>query len=365
MGYKNVISGIYMIKNKANNKIYIGSSSNIQSRWKQHISDLKNKRHHNRYLQFSWDKYGEDNFIFELVELTNADKVCLLEREQHWLDSTKSYLRENGYNINLKAESCLGVKRRPLTKEEKEKLSEILRGENGANAKLTDEEVVEIKLLLRFSNLSLRTIGEMYNVVLQTVGHIKDGWVWKHITIDDYKELPQYLNDIVQIKIKDRKIREPLSVEKVREIKLLLKHTDKPFTEIANMFDCLIQTIRQINIGIAYSRVLIDGLELAYPIATKRKKKRSEAEIENWRKKVVLEGSFVGERNPSCKITEAQALEVVDRISKGQKQGQIFQEMGVSIPTIKSIRQGKSWSYLTGIKPKNENDNNNVIMCYQ
>lgn len=59
-----VIVGIYVIRNKMNGKCYIGQSSDIESRWKHHVNDLKSNCHHNQKLQNAWNKYGKDNFIF-------------------------------------------------------------------------------------------------------------------------------------------------------------------------------------------------------------------------------------------------------------------------------------------------------------
>ena len=67
MGGKN-ISGIYEITNLINNKIYIGSSINIKKRWKDHILLLKNQKHINVHLLNAWNKYGEENFSFSIIE---------------------------------------------------------------------------------------------------------------------------------------------------------------------------------------------------------------------------------------------------------------------------------------------------------
>ena len=92
-------SGIYKIVSKINNKFYIGSASDINKRWKRHIRDLKNKRHINQHLQRCYDKYGEDNFSFEIVEICNKEE--LLIKEQYYLDSLKAY--EVGFNIGKNA----------------------------------------------------------------------------------------------------------------------------------------------------------------------------------------------------------------------------------------------------------------------
>jgi group I intron endonuclease len=87
--------GIYRIKNLKNKKCYYGSSKNIKKRWRTHLNDLKNGKHHNTHLQRSWDKYGEDNFVFELVE--ECDETILLELEQKYLDLNPEF------NIGIKS----------------------------------------------------------------------------------------------------------------------------------------------------------------------------------------------------------------------------------------------------------------------
>jgi len=116
--------GIYMIKNKNNGKFYIGSSINMAARWAGHRSDLKKGKHHSKHLQRSWDKYGEESFEFTVIEsVENTDD--LLVREQHYLDTLKPFLRENGYNSVRNAANCLGFRH---TEETKRKMSEARSG---------------------------------------------------------------------------------------------------------------------------------------------------------------------------------------------------------------------------------------------
>lgn len=77
-------SGIYQIKNLINGNIYIGSSKNIYSREAKHKSSLRGGYHANNYLQNSWNKYKEDNFIFEIIEY--CDENLLLDREQYYIN---------------------------------------------------------------------------------------------------------------------------------------------------------------------------------------------------------------------------------------------------------------------------------------
>ena len=98
-------TGIYCIINDINNKMYIGSAVNLKNRKEVHISLLKHNKHHSIILQRALNKYGENNFSFELIEYV-YEKKNLIEREQLWIDFFKPY-----YNICKIAGSSLGVKR--------------------------------------------------------------------------------------------------------------------------------------------------------------------------------------------------------------------------------------------------------------
>lgn len=89
-------SGIYLIKNLANEKVYVGQAVNIHKRWKSHQTMLKNNTHHAYKLQHDWNQYGEDNFVFMILEL--CAETLLNERERHYIDLLKA--KQNGYNSN-------------------------------------------------------------------------------------------------------------------------------------------------------------------------------------------------------------------------------------------------------------------------
>lgn len=65
----NKVSGIYTITNKETGKLYIGESLDIYRRWhKEHIPKLRKNLHYNNGLQSDFNKYGEENFEFEILE---------------------------------------------------------------------------------------------------------------------------------------------------------------------------------------------------------------------------------------------------------------------------------------------------------
>lgn len=81
----NRIAGVYEIRNIMNGHKYIGSSVNVPRRWAEHKRKLNANEHHSIALQRAWNKYGADNFTFEILEEV-ADKISCVSREQAWLD---------------------------------------------------------------------------------------------------------------------------------------------------------------------------------------------------------------------------------------------------------------------------------------
>ena len=63
--------GIYLIFNLVSGKRYVGSSINIYNRFHEHIHILKRNEAHNKHLQNSWNKYGEESFVFQVLEFVN------------------------------------------------------------------------------------------------------------------------------------------------------------------------------------------------------------------------------------------------------------------------------------------------------
>lgn len=102
-------TGVYIFKNSVNNKCYIGSTvMSFQKRMEHHVSLLRANLHKNSHFQAAWNKYGENAFNFDILEICNkSDCLC---REQYYLDSilfAKDYIDkksdnflELGYNIN-------------------------------------------------------------------------------------------------------------------------------------------------------------------------------------------------------------------------------------------------------------------------
>jgi group I intron endonuclease len=104
------ISGIYCIINIKNSKKYIGSSKNIRQRLWSHRAELRHNKHENSHLQNAWNKYGEHNFDYYILE--KCEESLLLEKEQLYIDTINPE-----YNMNKETQ------RPPCTKESRIKQS--------------------------------------------------------------------------------------------------------------------------------------------------------------------------------------------------------------------------------------------------
>lgn len=109
----NDTSGVYKITNIVTGDFYVGSAcgtGGFRKRWILHRHTLNNNVSHSLKLQNAWNKYGEVNFTFSVVEECNKD--ITIQREQYYLDMLKP-----AYNICTIATNCLGVKRSLSTKQ--------------------------------------------------------------------------------------------------------------------------------------------------------------------------------------------------------------------------------------------------------
>ena len=106
------MTGIYQIINIITSEIYVGKAINIQSRINRHKTLLKKNKHWNLHLQASWNKYGELNFEFNVInhcselELDNFEKYYIAK-----LDSQR-----NGFNQTSGGDGLKNYKHNDITK---------------------------------------------------------------------------------------------------------------------------------------------------------------------------------------------------------------------------------------------------------
>jgi len=110
-----LVCGIYVICNRLNNKIYLGSSIDLRRRLLEHLRQLRKGEHHSPKLQRAWFKYGEHSFELRVVELVK-NPAEILSREQWWLDRLQPWDSNVGYNICKQGRNWFGNKHTPETK---------------------------------------------------------------------------------------------------------------------------------------------------------------------------------------------------------------------------------------------------------
>lgn len=88
---------IYKIENQLNHKMYIGKTQyqNPQKRWREHQADSRNPARNHRALYRAINKYGIENFSFEILEETNEPEI----REKYYIQLYDTY--HFGYNETL------------------------------------------------------------------------------------------------------------------------------------------------------------------------------------------------------------------------------------------------------------------------
>jgi group I intron endonuclease len=196
-------SGIYKITAIHNNEFYIGSSKDITRRWERHRNCLRKNKHQNRFMQRIFDKYQEGCFVFEILEITDELEL----REQYYMD-----LLNPSLNLRKIAKNNSGLKHtekakqkmrdahlgKKLSDEHKSKIGNSCRGKkikkktetqilNNAKsqAKLTDEQVYQIKWL-GWLGLSTNEIARPFNIANTTVFKIIKGYkkAYNHVTFN-------------------------------------------------------------------------------------------------------------------------------------------------------------------------------------
>lgn len=88
------MTGIYKITCVPTGECYIGQSVSIKRCWATHKRELRRGEHYNKHLQRTYDKYGESNFTYEILEQCPASK--LNEREQFYIKMFDSH--DHGFN---------------------------------------------------------------------------------------------------------------------------------------------------------------------------------------------------------------------------------------------------------------------------
>ena len=96
---------IYKITNNKNQMVYIGSSIDVERRWRQHKeASINEKDHHYNYpLMIAFREFGIANFTFEVID-TLPTWEAMIEAEHNWI-LKENCVVPNGYNQTNKTDS--------------------------------------------------------------------------------------------------------------------------------------------------------------------------------------------------------------------------------------------------------------------
>lgn len=178
--------GIYMIYCRANNKFYIGSAKNFSIRKTQHLSLLRKNKHFAKYLQHSWNQYGEPSFEFVCLELCPQNE--LIKAEQFYLNKYTPYNPQIGFNSRKTADSNRGYSPSAETRLKKSRI--------GIKQKGVDYELVDPNGVLH-KGRGIGPLAKKFNLDPRSMSRLAKGEYlsfkeWRHLNFkakEDFKFL--------------------------------------------------------------------------------------------------------------------------------------------------------------------------------
>lgn len=263
------------------------------------------------------------------------------------------------------------------TKDAQEK-NRLAKGSRTGTAKLSESDVLKIRLLLRDSQLSQQEVANMFGVSTSLVSHIMLGQTWKHV------EMP--VGDRKPLNKGSQHRSAKLTEEDVTGIHQLLVQSDLDHKEIAQIYNVSHATIafisqgknwkhvprpmgrhkrnqrgvkhpsaqlseaQVIEIRTLYSSGQYTHHELATQFGTTKANIGSIVRGDNWGHLPVMDlpaqpkrASFKGETNPCAKLTATHVANIKERILSGENQRNIARDYGISPATVTNIKKGKTW----------------------
>ena len=228
-------SGIYIIENIANAKKYVGQSINVRSRIGKHKSYLKSGKHENIYLQRTYDKYGLESFVFDIIEYCPIE--FLDERERHYISFYKTLDYNLGYNLESGGNEGKIVSE--LTRLKKVGRNNPMFGKKKTSIE-NEKDVVKIKELL-IKGVSQGEISEIFNVHFSTISKIATFKNWGYLRPDlneRYIEAEKMRSETESKSIIElhkagysmRKIEEFIGIDRRKISKIIRQHRDNQGT---------------------------------------------------------------------------------------------------------------------------------------
>lgn len=255
------MSYVYCYTNKITGRKYVGQTNNIDRRKREHLSNANNpnSKEYDYLFHKKLRQYGEENFIFSILEETSPEKID--EAEQFWIKELHTSVQENGYNLTLG-------------------------GDTLPKQSLYKEHIPEIKEMIK-KGMPFDVISQKFGISIPHLSAINHGKYYR----EENEQYPLY--------------RYYNNKEEVQYIKNLLQNTDIPMTEIAKQTGMSYSTIKKINSGsLQYEK------SKQYPL----RKKNSGLVRAELIQKMLLEGESNQEIICKTKVSET----TIGRINRGE-----------------------------------------------
>lgn len=144
---------VYCITNTMDNSKYIGITNNIVRRKQEQLNNSSNK-----YLNAAIKTYGKDKFSFDIIHQCTLSTVDDIEKEY-----IKTYKLKGVHLYNISKGGLIG---------------NGMPGEDHWNAGLTEQDVINIRILYASDKLTQRAIAELFNVNYKHISRIVRGERW-------------------------------------------------------------------------------------------------------------------------------------------------------------------------------------------
>lgn len=221
---------IYVIKNKINNKVYVGQAKDPHKRFISHLSRAKTNEDHSA-IHDAINALGKENFYYEILE---KDIENYNEREKFWIKTLQCKV-PYGYNLTDGGEE-------PPT----------FHGENHPNSVISNQTVINIIEDLKENKITQKEISIKYNTNIQLITSINMGKTHRieGVQYPIRKSSPYHLTE-----------------KEVKEIQWLLQNTQVTIEDISQYYKVSSGTIHHINAGRNYQ-----NKNLTYPLRIGRVK---------------------------------------------------------------------------------------------
>lgn len=178
---------VYVVVNKLNGKMYVGSTEReLKIRWQKHL--VKVNEGSLCTLHKAIRKYGRDNFDIRMIE-EYPTREAMLTGEVEYIAHFDTFKSEWGYNDTpggdggntnggkkfseeWKSKISKARKGMVFSKEHKENLSKSHMGHKAPNRKLTSEQAEEIRTEYNKGNYTQKQLGVKYGLSQDSIFHI-------------------------------------------------------------------------------------------------------------------------------------------------------------------------------------------------